>query len=60
MVGETCSRWYQVAHDNVFFEATQLVDFTERCRFGEDTGRILERCSGNKAVRFERSFRDAK
>src|SRR6266513_5271683 len=60
MVGETGSRWYQVPHDNVLFEATQLVDFTERCRFGEHTGRILARGGRNEAVRFKRSFRDAK
>src|SRR5205809_7597544 len=60
MVGKTSSGWYQVTHDDVFLEATQLVDFTERCRFGEHTGRILERGGRNEAVRLQRSFRDAK
>src|SRR5262245_38178442 len=59
MFGETRSGRYQVAHDHVFLEAAQPIDFAERSRFGKNTCGILERSCRNEAVRFQRSLSDA-
>lgn len=42
MLWESGSRWNEVTHDYVFFEAAQLIDFAERRCFSENTRRILE------------------
>src|SRR5262249_46388625 len=60
MFRKTRSGRYQVTHDHVFLEAAQPIDFAEGRRFGENTCGILERSRRNKAVRFQRSLRDAK
>src|SRR5215470_6430924 len=49
----------QVTHDHVFLEAAQPIDFAQRSRFSEHTGRILERSRRYKAVGFQRSLGDA-
>ena len=50
----------QVTHDHVFLEAAQPINFTERGCLCKNASGVLERRSRNKAVRFKRSFRDAK
>ena len=39
---ESGSRRNQVTHDHVFLEATQFINFAQRGRFGQHTGRVLE------------------
>src|SRR5438552_9317047 len=56
---ETGAGGNQVTHDHVFLEAAQFIDLTQCSRLRKNASRILERGSGNKAVRFERSLRDA-
>ena len=50
---ETRAGGNQVTHDHVFLEAAQSIDLAQRRRFRQNTSRILERGSGNKAVGFE-------
>src|SRR6266516_4509033 len=59
MVWEPGSGWNQMAHDHVFLEAAQFVYLAQCSRFSEDAGGVLERRGRNKAVRFQRSFRDS-
>jgi len=42
MLPEPCSGRNQVTHDHVLLKSTQLIDFTQCRRFGENAGRILE------------------
>ena len=39
---EARSGWDEVTHDYVLFESAEPIDFAERCRLGQNPGRILE------------------
>ena len=47
-----------MAHDYVFLESTQSIDFTECGSFSEYAGRVLEGRRRDKAVGLERSLGD--
>src|SRR5689334_2350277 len=55
---ESRARWNQVTHDHVFLETAETIDLPERGSFGQNTGRILERCCRDEAVGFERRLGD--
>src|SRR6266568_4682858 len=59
MLSEPGSGRDQVTHDHVFLETAQFIDLAQCGRFGENAGRILERCGRDKAVGFQRGLRDA-
>src|SRR5947199_173230 len=48
----------QMAHDDIFLKSAKTIDFAKCRRLGEHAGCILERGSRDKAIGFERSFRD--
>ena len=55
---ETGAGGDEVAHDDVFLEATQPVGFAEGSGIGEDPGGVLEGGGGNEGLRFQRGFGD--
>src|SRR6266540_3742151 len=48
-----------VAHDDVFFEAVQVVDAAHGCGFGQDARGVLEGGGAEEGLGFERSLGDA-
>src|SRR5215831_5346344 len=57
---ETGARRNETAHDDIFLQATQVIDLSGDSRFGEDAGRLLETRRGDKRIRGERRLGDAK
>src|SRR5205814_1620512 len=48
------------AHDDVFFQAAQVIDFSGNRSLGKDARRFLEACSGDEGVGRERRLGDTK
>src|SRR5207244_7017368 len=60
VVVEAGARRDDVAHDDVFLEAAQVINARHGGGFGEDTGGVLEGGSAEEALGFERGYGDAK
>src|ERR1700677_2296994 len=53
---QPCSCRYQATHNNVFFEATEVIHSSRDTGFGENLCGLLERCRTDKALGAQRRF----
>src|SRR5712664_349170 len=58
VVLETGARGDEAAHDDVFLEATEIIDLAGDGRFGEDAGGLLEARGGDERIGRERGLGD--